>query len=156
MKNLLLLIKNNFNILIGTFQGKKRRKSVFIAFILFMTLTIGLITLFCAQAWVMTKSFVEAGSEKLALFHAILLSVSFLFLVSAMRVSSKQKHNDSDFLTALPLNKRDIVLSKVLNKYVFDFFFIFIMFLPFVIFYLILVGFNWWVLFAGIILLFTL
>ena len=137
MNNLKILIKNNFNILAGTLQGKKKRASSIVA-TTFITLgALGILALCFLQAYSMFVGFVPIGLIDLCMFHAIIITISVLVIMGVMRVSTNTKANDVDFLLALPIKKSTIVLSKLINKYLFDLFFVFLFFVPYWIFYLV-------------------
>ncbi|MBE5756015.1 MAG: hypothetical protein E7341_05025 [Clostridiales bacterium] len=154
MTNLSLLLKNNFNILIGRFRGKNKQRSTQSATALFVAGVIGLIALYSYQAWTMFDGLGVASLGKICMFHACTTSVSVLVILGIMRAAATEKSNDTDFLLSMPISKRDIVLSKLLNKYVFDFFFVALLFLPYLIIYQIRCKFNVLILTMGLILTF--
>ena len=154
MNNLSLLIKNNFNILLGSLQGKKNRKSTTIAFIILILGIIGIYAIYFLQAISMFNGLGKLGLNKLVLFHGILTSLSVMVIIGVMRVSGKQKHNDTELLLSLPIKKIDIVFSKILNKYLFDLFFSIVLFSPFLILYLIKEIFTVKILLCGLLLIF--
>lgn len=156
MNNLGILIKNNLNIAIGKFQGKKKRASTMSATILFIILIIGSIALYSFQAWTMFDGLGSMGLGKLCIFHACSTTVSVLAILGIMRASATQASNDQDMLLAMPIKKSDIILSKLINKYLFDFFFVAMLFVPYIIIYQIRDTFNSQVLFMGLILTFIL
>jgi ABC-2 type transport system permease protein len=152
MRNLWLLIKNNFNLLLGRLQGKKQRKSTPAATALFVAGVVGLIALYSYQAWIMFDGLGAASLGKICMFHACTTSVSVLAILAIMRAAATEKTSDNDFLLSMPIKKRDIILSKLLNKYVFDYFFVALLALPYIIIYQIRCVFDLQVLIMGIIL----
>lgn len=142
MSNFNILVKNNFNILLGTLQGKKNRKPVVVAFIILLLGIIGIYSLYFFQAYSMFVGLGKIGLNKLVLFHGVLTSLSVMIIIGVMRVSGKQKHNDTNLLLSLPIKKVDIILSKILNKYIFDLFFSILLFSPFLILFLIFEAFT--------------
>lgn len=84
----------------------------------------------------------KLGLEKLCVFHAILTTLAVICIIGIMRTSANQKTNDADFLLSLPIKKRDIVISKTINNCLFDFFFAFTLFVPFLALYQVYEGFN--------------
>jgi len=153
MNNLGILLKNNFNILIGQIAGKKRRKSTRVATALLILGAIGIIAIYTLQAYNMFNGLSKLHLEKVCMFHAILTTLVVIFIIGIMRTSANAKTNDSDFLLSLPIKKRDIIISKTINKYVFDLFFAFTLFVPFLVLYQIFAGFDTKILLLG--LLFT-
>ena len=154
MRNFWLLTKNNFNILIGRLQGKKQRKSTPAATALFVAGVVGLIALYSFQAWTMFDGLGVASLGKICMFHACTTGVSVLAILAIMRAAATEKSNDNDFLLSMPIKKRDIILSKLLNKYMFDFFFVALLILPYVIIYQIRCVFDPKILTMGLILTF--
>lgn len=152
MTNLGILIKNNFNMLVGKFSGKKQRASTVSASVIFVVSVLGLIALYSFQAWIMFDGLGAFGLGKLCMFHACTTTVSVLAILGIMRASATEKTNDNDLLLSLPLKKHEIVISKLINKYLFDFFFVALLFLPFLIIYQIRCEFDAKILFMGIIL----
>lgn len=156
MYNFKILLKNNYNLLIGRLFGKKKNVSSVSATFLLILGILGLIALYTLQAYGMYKDFAEMNLEKVAIFHAILTSLSVVLIIGIMRYSANAKNDDTDFLLSLPIKKRDIILSKTLNKYIFDFFFVFLLFAPYFVLYFVFCGFNLSVLILGILYMFLL
>ncbi|MBO4569755.1 MAG: hypothetical protein J5689_00860 [Clostridia bacterium] len=132
MSNLKILLKNNFNQLLGRLQGKKKRVSTSVALVLLVLGMVGILALYSFQAWSMFEG-LKLG--KLCVFHAIITTLTVLLIIGIMRVTGKTKGNDADFLLSLPIKKRDIIISKLVNKYLFDLFFSVIMLLPYIVIY---------------------
>ena len=135
MSNLKILLKNNFNMFLGRLQGKKKRKSTATAITMLIIGMFGIITLYTLQSWLMFKGLESYGLGKLCVFHGIITTLTTLLIIGIMRVTGKTKGNDADFLLSLPIKKRDIIISKLVNKYLFDLFFSVVLLLPFVIMY---------------------
>ena len=142
MHNLKVLFKNNFNILLGRLSGKKKRKSTAAATALLVLGCIGIFALYTLQAYSMFNGLGKLHLEKVCVFHAILTTLAVIVIIGIMRTSANQKSNDSDFLLSLPIKKSEIIFSKTINKYLFDLFFSFVLFMPYLILYLIFAGFN--------------
>ena len=62
-------------------------------------------------------------------------TLTVLLIIGIMRVTGKTRENDSDFLLSLKIKKRDIIISKLINKYLFDLFFSFTMMMPYIVLY---------------------
>ena len=139
MSNLKILLRNNYNLFLGRLTGKKKRKPAIVATCLLVLGIIGIVALYTAQAYAMFKGGLP---PKMNIFHAILTSLSVIVIIGIMRSSANQKHSDSDLLLSLPINKRDIIIAKTINKYIFDFFFAFLLFMPYLVIYQIKAGFN--------------
>lgn len=156
MYNFKILFKNNFNILLGRLAGKKQRKSTFVASMLLFIGVIGIVALYSLQAYSMFKGLGQLHLEKVCIFHAILTSLTVIVIIGIMRSSANQKNCDTDFLLSLPIKKSTIIISKTLNKYIFDFFFAFVLFAPYMVLYLIMAEFNLTLLILGILFIFVL
>lgn len=143
MRELLILIKNDFNILLGTLQGKKHRKSTMTASTLLALGVLFLVAFYTYSAKTMYDGLgKELGLYELLLFHGIITSISVIVIIGVMRIASKSKTNDADLLLSLPIKKHIIILSKTLHRYIFDWFFVTLLFAPYYVLYQIYVGFN--------------
>jgi len=135
MSNLKILLKNEFNILIGRIQGKKKRMSTNTAIVLLILGMIGLLVLYSLQSWGMFEGLGKMGLGKLCVFHGVITTLTVVLIIGIMRVTGKTKSNDSDFLLSLPIKKRDIIIAKLFSKYLFDLFFAFVLLAPFIVMY---------------------
>lgn len=133
MNNLKILLKNNFNLLLGRLQGKRKRKSTGVAIALLILGMVGIFALYSLQAWSMFVGLGKMGLGKLCVFHGIITTLTVLIVIGIMRVTGKTKGNDADFLLSLPIKKRDIIISKMMNKYLFDLFFSVVLMLPYIV-----------------------
>lgn len=156
MSNLFILTKNSFNMLVGRFLGKKKRSSTTSASVIFVTFVVGIIALYSYQAWIMFDGLGAMGFGKLCMFHACTTTISVLAILSIMRAAATEKTSDNDLLLSLPLKKHEIIISKLINKYIFDFFFLAMLFLPYLIIYQIRCEFSTQILIMGLILTFVL
>ena len=120
MYNLRILLKNNYNLLIGRLFGKKQNVSSISATLFLVLGVLALLAMYTLQAYGMYRDLSIVHLEKVCLFHAILTSLSVIVVIGIMRYSATPKNDDTDFLLSLPIKKRDIILSKTLNKYLFD------------------------------------
>ncbi|MBE5758349.1 MAG: hypothetical protein E7345_05470 [Clostridiales bacterium] len=153
MSNLKILIKNNIDMLLSAFQGKKKRKSTSTAVALLVLIGIGLIALYSLQTWSMFNGLGNIGLQKLVLFHGIITTLTVMIVLGVMRVTGEQKHTDDDLLMSLPIKKSDIIISKSISKYLFDLFFAFVLLAPFIVMYEIYTKFSLTVTIMGIILI---
>ena len=156
MTNLKILLKNNLNLMLGRLQGKKERKPTLIAFILLVLGGLGIFALYSYQAYSMFKGLGSLGLNNLCLFHAYLTALSVMVIIGVMRVSGNTKTSDSDLLLSLPIKKRDIIISKTINKYFFDLFFSITLVLPYIVLYQIFTNFNLSLTLLGILSIFLL
>ena len=80
MRNLNILLKNNFNKLVGALKGKKGRSTV-AATSLLIVLCVAIVGIYTFQAWTMFDGLGMFGLEKMCLFLFIFpLLVSSIFL----------------------------------------------------------------------------
>ncbi len=143
MRELGILIKNEYNILLGSIQGKKHRKSTVYASTMLLLGVIALVAIYTYQAKTMYDGLgKQLGLFDLCLFHGILTTVCVTILIGVMRISAKSKTNDADLLLSLPIKRGYIVIAKTINKYIFDFFFETLLFAPYYILYLVFTPFN--------------
>jgi len=150
MTNLQTLIKNNFNILLGNLQGKRKRKKTSIAIALLVLGILGIFALYFYQSLSMFQGLSPLGLEKVCLFHACLTTLSIILIIGIMRVSGNPTFSDTELLLSLPVKKSEIIISKALNKYLFDFFFVAVLFLPYVILYQVYTQFSIFVTIFGV------
>lgn len=156
MSNLNILLKNNLNLLLGRFQGKKNRKPTLIALFLLILGGLGIFALYTYQAYSMFKGLGSIGLSKVCLFHAYLTALTVIVIIGVMRVSANSKNNDTDLLLSLPIKKRDIIISKTINKYLFDLFFSITLILPYIILYQVFNSFSLSLTLLGILTIFLL
>lgn len=154
MNNLKILFKNNFNILLGTLQGKKQRKSTIVATAYLILGAIGIFALYTLQAYSMFKGLGKMHLEKVCMFHAVLTTLTVLVIIGIMRTTASSRASDADFLLSLPIKKSEIIISKTVNRYLYDLCFAFLLFVPYLVLYQIFAGFSAKVFFLGIAFLF--
>lgn len=153
MHDFLILLKNNYNLLLGRVFGKKQRVSTVVATALLVLGVLGVLAIYTLQAYSMFSGLGALHLEKVCIFHAIITTLTVLVIIGIMRSSANQKTNDSDFLLSLPLKKGAIIASKTLNFYIFDCFFAILLFLPYLVLYQIFAGINLQMLILGILLI---
>ena len=156
MTNLWILLKNDFNIMMGKLQGKKKRVSTLASAILLFVLFGAVAASMIFQAWTMFEQFVPLGLSKMIVFHSLTLVVTIVVTIGVMRITINTRSNDEWLLLSSPIKKRDVVIAKLINRYLFDFAFVSLMLLPFVVIYLIQVEFSARFLVLGVVLTFTL
>jgi len=157
MAELSLLIKNNLKMFVGNIQNKTKKKSFTSAVALLVLGFLGLVAVYTLQAKSMFDGLgKELGLYDLCLFHAIMISLSVVLIIGVMRVADKQKTNDTDLLLSLPIKKINVVISKLVTRYVFDFFFVLLLFVPYLVLYLVYTTFSVRTLLLGIAFLFLL
>jgi ABC-2 type transport system permease protein len=142
MTNLHILLKNSFNIFVGALQGKKKRKKTSVAILLILLGTVAIYALTFYQAKTMFDGLSSLGLSRLCVFHACLTTLCVLAIIGVMRVSGNSKFNDAELLLSLPIKKRDIIIVKTINKYLFDLFFVFMLFSPYIILFEVQTGFS--------------
>ena len=142
MNDLKILLKNNFNLFVGRFQGKNKRKSYAFAVTFLIIGIISIVALYSYQAYLMFNGLGKLGLSVVCVFHGILTSLSVLVIIGLMRVSGNKKMQDTDLLLSLPIKKSSIIISKTINKYIFDLFFAFVLFMPYSVLYLLYNDFN--------------
>ncbi len=151
MSNLKLLVKNNINAFVGAFQNKTKSKSEKTALIFIILGVLGILAIYALQANYMFIGLgKQLGLHDLCMFHSFTTTLSVCVIIGIMRVSDKQKTNDSDLLLSLPIKKIDIVISKTLSKYLFDFAIIFILYIPYLVLYQVYTGFSLYITLVGL------
>lgn len=141
MNKLKILFKNNLNIFIGGFQGKKKRKNgVAITLIVFLALLI--LASYSLQTYQMFDGLGSLGLNNLVMFHGIITTLTVLVILGVMRSTADVKHSDNDLLLSLPLTKKEIIISKTFNKYFYDFVFTFLLLIPYIVIYQIKTSFS--------------
>lgn len=152
MTNLSILIKNNFKIMLGNFQGKKKRASTLSATLLLLLCAGAIVAFYTYQAWTMFDNFVPLGLADMLIFHAMIIATTVVVTIGVMRVTVSANSSDEWFLLSMPIKRRDIIVAKMLNRYLFDLAFVALIIIPFVVLYLIMVKFTTIFLVLGIIL----
>ncbi|MDY2696536.1 MAG: hypothetical protein SOV27_05190, partial [Eubacteriales bacterium] len=78
MYNLRILLKNNYNLLIGRLFGKKQNVSSISATLFLVLGVLALLAMYTLQAYGMYRDLSIMHLEKVCLFHAILTSLSVI------------------------------------------------------------------------------
>lgn len=151
MSSLKILLKNNFNVLMGSLLKKRKNRTsglstMFLGFGAFVLM----LALFSLQAYLQFFGYVAMSLPELGLFNGVMLAFVVLVLYVSMKVTATQRTSDMDTLLALPIKKSVIALSKVLTRYVFDLMLTTIILLPYVVFYQIFTSFSVFVTLAGV------
>lgn len=142
MSNIKTLLKYNFLKLVGSFKGKKKKRSTIVAIVLLCLVGAGILAVYTLQAWSMFRGLSPLGLSKICLFHSALIALSVMTIFGLMRSVGEKKQKDENLLLSLPLKKSQIVISKTVSKYLFDFFLAFVLIMPFSVLYMIFEGFN--------------
>ncbi len=143
MRNLGLLIKNDFLIILGNLQGKKNRTSTLFAsgiLVVLLALIVACYT-YTSNGIFLTMG-VEMGLFNVCLFQGLSTGVTLILLLDVMRVSTTNSTSDADLLLSLPIKKRDIVLAKTISKYLFDLIFVIAFLVPYFVLYQVYTGFS--------------
>ena len=101
MHNLKILLKNNFNMLVGKLKGKKNITTQKATGLLIIGI-IALYALYFFQAYTMIDGFAAYNVEKLALFHACITATSVILILGIMR--SAMSNSNSDVPSEIALN----------------------------------------------------
>ena len=81
MYNLRILLKNNYNLLIGRLFGKKQNVSSISATLFLVLGVLALLAMYTLQAYGMYRDLSIVHLEKVCLFHAILPSLSVIVVI---------------------------------------------------------------------------
>lgn len=142
MSNLRILLKNSFLKFVNVFRGKDKKKSVKSGAVTLCVCVLGVLALYTFQAYSMIADLSQYGFSILCLFNGLLITTSVVLILGVSRTAGNKKSKDEDLLLSMPIKKRDIVLSKTLSKYIFDFCFVFVLFMPYFVLYEIFEGFK--------------
>ena len=151
MSNLGALLKLNFQKFAGALRKKSNKKSAQVGIGTVIILGLGILALYSLQAWSMFKGLAPEGLSQLCIFHACLVTVNVLVILSVMRSVGKKKQTD-EIMLSFPIKKIDIVLSKLIGTYLIDLFFTFTLIMPFIIIYMIFESFSISMLLFGLLL----
>ena len=151
MSNLGILIKNYCNCLLSGFRGKKKRLSTSIACVILVLLGLAIAAIYTFEAYTMFDAFKEVKLFSLPLYHGILIALTVIIIIAIMRVSGNQKSNDTDLLLSLPVKKVDIVVAKAVSKYLFDLFFVLLLFVPYLVLYQVFTKFSLAITLCGVV-----
>lgn len=141
LKNELLIYKNRLSKLSKSKKGGMSLVYILAFLILFYSLYM--------QSDVLIQQLLGSGLERFALDQQILtiLLLNFILLIGN---SLMLKEKDSDFLLSLPVTKKEIILSKILFKYLIDFVLMVAFYYPTLILYFIKVDNNILILLNGL------
>lgn len=152
MNQFKLLVKNQFDILIGTITGKKARKKTIPAALLLILMGLGFAALSTFQSYSIFLGMSELGINKIALFNGVLIAFIIILLSAVMRITGSQTFNDASLLLSMPIKKSTIVLAKTVSKYLFDFFMVFVFLMPYVVFFVLFEKVSFALLLSGFLL----
>ena len=141
MNNLLILFKNQFNILLGSLNKRKKQKSFKAGLTTIILTSLLLILIYGAGGFGMIYGFRD-GLEPVYILHCTFLAFSVTVILGTARLQADSKHNDTDFLLSLPITRRDIVLSKLLFRYITDLYLPVVLFGTYMLAYFIVIGFS--------------
>ena len=150
MSNLGILLKNNFNNLIGAMLGKKKKRTVKPSIILIAIIFLGFLGLSFLQAFSQFVGLAPMGLAIMPLFNGVMITFVVLVLYVAMKITATPKTNDTDLLLSLPIKKSTVALSKVLTRYFFDLMLAFLILSPYIILYMVYEGFSVLFLLSGL------
>lgn len=156
MTNFKILIKKNFYELINRFRGRKHKKTFWGGVFTLIAGVLALLALYAYQARTMFVGLGKGGLEDLCLFHAFVITLPVMIIIGVMRVSGKNTDNDKELLLSLPIKKVEIILSKIINRYLYDLFFSVLLLTPFIVFYQVYTKFSLWISIGGGIVIFIL
>ncbi len=142
MSNLKILLRNSFLKFVNVFRGKGKKKSVVSGVVTLCVCMLGVLMLYTFQAYSMIADLSQYGLSILCLYNGLLITTSVVLILGVSRTAGNKKSKDEELLLSMPIKKRDIVLSKTLSKYIFDFCFTFILFMPYFVLYEIFEGFR--------------
>lgn len=143
MNKFSVLLKYNVIRLLAPFTNKKQTKSsTKVGIMTVLLLGLGILALYSVSAWSMFQGLGALGLSKICVYHACMTAFSCLLILSIMRAGTTKKNNDEDLLLSLPIKKFEIIASKALGSYLFDFFFGFLLIVPYIVCFLIFEGFS--------------
>ena len=144
LKNELLLFTNRINNM-----SKKKKKNMFLLYAFIFLLVVGQLV---AQSYIVLDSIKGSGFERLVLDQQILmlLMLNVIFAITNGMILAEK---DSEFLLSLPLTKLEILASKTLFKYLFDFIIGFVILLPVSVLYVIITKGSFLIIINSIILI---
>lgn len=151
MSNLIALLKLNFQKFSGALRKKSSKKTAKVGVGTVIVMALAVVALYSVQAWSMFNGLAPLGLSQLCIFHACLITVNVLVILSVMRSVGKKKQAD-EILLSFPIRKIDIVLSKLIGTYLIDLFFTFTLLMPFVVIYMIFETFSLSMLLFGLLL----
>ena len=150
MNNLSILLKNSFNNMIGAMLGKKKKRTVKPSIIIVILTFLGFLALSFFQAFSQYVGLAPMGLAKMPLFNGVMITFVILVLYVSMKITATPKTNDTDLLLSLPIKKSTIALAKILTRYLFDLMMAFLLLLPYIVLYLVYVGFSLSFLLSGL------
>ena len=139
MRNLGILIKNNINCAVGALQGKKGRKQAGIVIPLIVLGVLAISAVVGLQFYAIFDTFGKLGLGQIPLFNSMQVALLLIVVLAFQNMTGKSKTNDSDFLLSMPLKRIEIVISKVISKYLFILVLLFMIMLPTIVLYSIFV-----------------
>ncbi len=121
MRQISLLIKNYFHLYLGSFNRSQRKaKYVSGAMLVAISALLG-VYIFTNMAVMSIQEAIKIQQPALALYSNAMMCLLFVLFLTIFRSVSPSESTDDDLLLSLPFKKSEIVTSKVLYNYFFDF-----------------------------------
>ena len=130
LKNELLLFTNRLNKM-----SKKKKKNMVVLYAFIFLLVVAQLV---GQSYLVLETILGTGLEMFVIDQQVLMLLMFN-VVFAITNGMILTEKDSDFLLSLPLTKLEILTSKTLFKYIFDFLISFVLLIPVSVMYFIMV-----------------
>ena len=133
MSNLKSLIKYNLlnsfpiiNKLINNKLNKKKNKSIIFITTIFIILFLIIFALLTLYLVLFESIFAQAGHPEVVLLMAITISAVMVFFTNLSLANSYIfRTKDYDLLMSIPIKESDIVISKLISLYIYNFVFVF-------------------------------
>ena len=157
MRNIWLLTKIQFQGFIGRLIKNRKNKSAYVGVLIVILFILLMLYVFTNNAVLTMKQCLELeangveNGHELAMFTSSSFSILLFFFITLFRCVSPNKAKDEEMLLSMPIKKSEIIASRNLYNYLFDFSFFLIALLPSFIVYLLFVkDASAWILIRGL------
>lgn len=132
MNKLLLLLKTYGKVYLGSISKKSNKKEYFSGGALVIAISLLFIVLFSSTAVTTISQFLQLDPPEpiFALYVLTSTGLVFMLLTVVLRGTNFKKSNDHELLLSLPFTRTEIVLSKILKDYLFDFLSLLLIMMP--------------------------
>lgn len=140
MNNIFKLVSNYFRMFFAKiFKNSKRKLATYTIAIIVLIVGLVFSFIFTLLSYYNISNAIKLEVPEIAIYSFATTMIMFAFVLIITESGNNMKATDEELLLSLPINKRDIVISKILYYLLFDFLLVLIVLFPSYILYYVMV-----------------
>ncbi len=140
MNNIFKLVSNYFRMFFAKiFKNSKRKLATYTIAIIVLIVGLVFSFIFTLLTYYNISNAIKLEVPEIAIYSFATTMIMFAFVLIITESGNNMKATDEELLLSLPINKRDIVISKILYYLLFDFLLVLIVLFPSYILYYVMV-----------------